>query len=145
MLHNSILFFLAEEANEIDLESSSTEISLDEHAPPAPKRKPKSVFSKDGKIEYSTQPPIKTKQRAKDICPFTPSLNNKSKTIGTETDAFELFIDKLLVDRVVHCSNDYAQTENISYKLTKNDLYQWMGINLYFWLIKSKNMNLKEL
>ena len=102
MLHKSKLFLVGE-AKEIDPESSSTEFSLDEHIPPAPKRKPKSVFSKDGKIEYSIEPPIRTKQRAKDICPFTPGLNNKSRKISTETDAFELFIDKSLVD-LVHCT-----------------------------------------
>lgn len=103
------------------------------------------ILSRDGKVTYSRLPPTKTKNRAKDICKFTPGLNFKSKRILDELDAFMLFINDSMIEKIVNCSNAYATDTNISTRICKQDMIRWIGINLFFGLTKSKNMNLNEL
>lgn len=103
------------------------------------------ILSKDGKISYSTIEPRKTKKLIKDICKFTPGLNFRSKKIHDELDAFLTFIDYNIIDNIIMFSNNYAEGANISTTMTIEDAFRWIGINLFFGLTKSKNMNLTEL
>ena len=110
-----------------------------------PKRSKFAIYSKDNTIEYSRNPPNKTRTLSKDLIKFTPGLNKKSKLIVDEIDAFSLFMNDRIIELVLKCTNDYADKNQIGLRLTKSLLFQWIGVNLYFELTKSKNMNLQEL
>lgn len=80
-----------------------------------------------------------------DILKFKPGLNSFSRDVFDEVDAFKLFINRNMVNSIVKHSIEYAKSNNISISLSNKDIYQWIGIVLFFGLVHAKNMSLEEL
>ena len=76
---------------------------------------------------------------------LTPEFNKFSRKIQDEIDAFKLFISNNIIDSIVQYSSNYGVDNKPTTHVVYSDLKKWMAINLYFGLIKPKNMNLEEL